>query len=112
MKISPVSAYGGSQVYINPLHYTIGNTSASSAGFAESVKRNAGKYSVGASVPVGYADSRAVSTGPRKGSQKAREIEEAFNRKAGDHYGETVLYGSKGEGYGYEASGRIFDVFT
>ena len=112
MKISPVSAYSGSAIYINPMHYPVGNTSSVSSEFEESVKRSAGKYSVSASRPVGYPDSQAVSSGPRKGSPKAREMEAAFNRIASDHSGETTSYGSKGEGYGYEAAGRIFDVFT
>jgi len=59
-----------------------------------------------------YADSQVTSMGPRKGSSKAREIEQAFNKIASDHYGETVSYGPKGQGFGYEAEGRIFDVFT
>ena len=112
MKISPISAYSGSQIYINPMHYPVDNTSAVSPEFQESVKRSAGKYSVSASKPVIYADSQAVSAGPRKGSAKAREMEAAFNRIASDHYGETTSYGSKGEGYGYETSGRVFDVFA
>ena len=59
-----------------------------------------------------YADSEVVSSGPQKGSSKAREIEQAFNKIASDHYGETTFYGPKGEAFGYEAEGRIFDVFT
>ncbi|MCR4793494.1 MAG: hypothetical protein K5871_12180 [Lachnospiraceae bacterium] len=88
------------------------NTSDTSAGFAESIRRNAGKYSVGASKPVGYPDSQAISAGPKKGSPQARQIEEAFNRIASDHYGQTTSYGSGGEAYGYEATGRVFDMFV
>lgn len=85
MRIGPVSGYSGFQTYIKPLNYSVDNSSA---------------------------DLEAVSAGPRKGSDKAREIEQAFNKIASEHYGETVLYGSKGEAFGYEAEGRIFDVFT
>ena len=112
MRIGPVSGYSGFQTYIKHLNYSVDNLSSSSAGYSESVQRNSGKYAVGATRPVMYADSEAVSAGPRKGSDKAREIEQAFNKIASDHYGETVLYGSKGEAFGYEAEGRIFDVFT
>ncbi len=112
MRIGPVSGYSGFQSYIKPLSYSVDNTSDSSAGYSESVQRNSGKYSVGATRPVMYADSEVVSSGPQKGSMKAREIEQAFNKIASDHYGETVLYGRKGEAFGYEAEGRIFDVFT
>ena len=89
MRIDPISGYSGSQSYIRSLN-----------------------YSVGAARPVMYADSQVTSMGPRKGSSKAREIEQAFNKIASDHYGETVSYGPKGQGFGYEAEGRIFDVFT
>jgi len=112
MKISPVSAYGGSQVYISPMHYPVENTSNVSAGFAESIRRNSGKYAVGASSPVIYPDHTAVSSGPKKGSKEARRIEEAFNRIASDHYGETTSYGPEGQGFGYEAAGRVFDMFV
>ncbi len=112
MKISPVSAYGGSQVYINPMRYSVNNTSGFSDGFTESVKRNAGRDSIGAAKPVVYPDHQVMSSGPKKGSKEARQIEDAFNRIASDHYGETVFYGSGGEGYGYEATGRVFDMFV
>ncbi len=112
MRIDPISGYSGSQSYIRPLNYSVGNSSDTSAGYSESVRRNSGKYSVGAARPVMYADSQVTSMGPRKGSSKAREIEQAFNKIASDHYGETVSYGPEGQGFGYEAEGRIFDVFT
>ena len=112
MRIDPISGYSGFQSYIKPLNYSVGNSSNSSPGFAESVQRNSGKYSVGAVRPVMYADSEIISSAPRKGSDKARKIEQTFNKIASDHYGETVLYGPKGEAFGYEAEGRIFDVFT
>ncbi len=112
MRINPISGYSGFQSYIRPLNYSAHNASDTSAGYTESVRRNAGKYSVGATRPVMYADSQAVSSGPKKGSDKAREMEQAFNKIASDHYGETTSYGPRGEAFGYEAEGRIFDVFT
>lgn len=112
MRIDPISGYSGYQSYIRPLHYPVDNASDTSSAYSESVRRNGGKYSVGAARPVMYPDSQSVASGPKKGSEKAREMERAFNKIASDHYGETVLYGSKGEGFGYEAEGRIFDVFT
>ena len=112
MRINPISGYSGFQTYIRPLNYSVDNMSEQSAGYSESVRRNSGKYTVGAARPVMYPDSQASVYGPRKGSEKAREIEQAFNKIASDHYGETTSYGPKGEGYGYEAEGRIFDVFT
>ena len=112
MRIDPISGSSGFQSYIRPLNYSVDNTSDTSAVYSESVKRNAGKYAVGAARPVVYADSAAVSSGPRKGSEKARQMEQAFNKIASDHYGETTHYGPKGEPFGYEAEGRIFDVFT
>ena len=112
MRIDPISGYSGFQSYIRPLNYPVGNSSDTSATYSESVRRNAGKYSVGAASPVMYADSQSVSSGPKKGSDDARRMEQAFNKIASDHYGETVLYGPKGEGFGYEAEGRIFDVYT
>ena len=112
MRIEPISGYSGFQSYIRPLSYSVGNASDTSAGYSESVKRSAGKYAVGASRPVMYADSQAVSYGPRKGSDKAREMEQMFNKIASDHYGETTSYGPGGEALGYEAEGRVFDVFT
>jgi hypothetical protein len=112
MRIDPITAGSGYQSYIRPLNYPVGNASDTSSGYSESVRRNGGKYSVGAVAPVKYADSQTVGPGPKKGSEKARKMEQAFNKIASDHYGETVLYGSKGEGFGYEAEGRIFDAFT
>ncbi len=111
MRISPISGYSGSYSYIRPLQYDPGNTSGVSPEYRESVRKTAGNYSVGASRPVGYPDSETVSAGPRKGSKEAREIESHFNRIASDHYGENTTYGPTGQGFGYEASGRVFDVF-
>ncbi len=111
MRISPISGYSGFDSYIRPLQYDPGNASGISPEYKESVRKNAGKYSVGAASPVGYPDSETVSAGPRKGSKEAREIENRFNRIASDHYGENTAYGPKGQGIGYEASGRVFDVF-
>ena len=111
MRISPISGYSGYDSYIRPLQYDPGNTSGVSPEYRESVKRNAGNYSVGATRPVGYPNSETVSAGPKKGSKEAREIESRFNRIASDHYGENTTYGPGGQGYGYEAAGRVFDVF-
>ena len=111
MKIAPISGFSGSQTYIRPMNFSVDNTSDVSAGFAESIRRTAGKYSVGASKPVVYPDSSAVSKGPGKGSAEARQIEAHFNRIASDHYGETVGYGPRGQALGYEAEGRVFDVY-
>ncbi len=112
MRIDPISGYSGFQSYIRPLNYSVDNESNASAGYSESIRRTSGKYTVGASRPVAYADAQTVSAGPKKGSDKAREIEQAFNKIASDHYGETTSYGPRGEAFGYEAEGRVFDVFT
>ena len=95
------------------MQFSVDNAAEPSSGYIDSLRRNAGKQAVGAVKPVAYADSQVVSSpGPKKGSEQARKIEESFNRIASDHYGETVGYGPNARGYGYEASGRVFDMFV
>ncbi len=111
MRISPVDAYS-SYVYMRPLEYSVPNTSGTSDSYAESVRKNGGGNAVTPSKPVMYADSQSVASSGKENREKAKQVSRYYNRIASRHFGEATGYGSGGEAKGYEAEGRILDLFV
>lgn len=110
MRISPIDSYS-SYAYIRPLEYSVPNTSGTSDSYAESIRKKSGGNTVTPSKPVMYADAQTVSSSGKENREKAKQVSQYYNRIASKHFGEAVGYGAGGEAKGYEAEGRILDLF-